>query len=215
MSKNTDTYCIYKIENKINGKVYIGQAKNFNLRMNSHRHSVNSGKNYYLYNAIRKYGWDNFTAEVIKDNIPKRHIAANERYYIRMYNCMSPNGYNLTSGGEIGKVLAPEVLKELSEKQKGEKNHFYGKKHSEVTKFKMSAAQRRLAMNGKKTMHGKKHTEAAKKKISKSKTRMDLRKPSTVNIMIAMRATGMSYMEIGDQFNCSDVTAASIIKGAS
>ena len=65
---------IYKIENLINGKVYIGQSTDIKDRW--HRHKLyakkqysNDGKRYYqhLYNAMRKYGLNNFSFEVLEE----------------------------------------------------------------------------------------------------------------------------------------------------
>lgn len=54
----------------INGKVYVGQTCNLSERWR------NNGKNYFnsikFYNAIKKYGWDNFTHEVVYSNLNKQ-----------------------------------------------------------------------------------------------------------------------------------------------
>ena len=61
---------IYKITNNIDGKCYIGQSIDINNRWIKHRSKpfqVNDKSyNTYLYRAIRKYGLDNFTFEVIE-----------------------------------------------------------------------------------------------------------------------------------------------------
>lgn len=92
---------IYKITNKINKKVYIGQTINFKKRMNQHK-CFYKKKNVMLIDmAIRKYGVENFTFEII-ETTKKQEIADElERYYIKKYDCKIKNnkGYNLLDGG--------------------------------------------------------------------------------------------------------------------
>ena len=59
---------VYKIINLINGKVYIGSAKNFSVRFNQHIKSLEKNKhqNKHLQNAFNQYGTDNFLFEVIE-----------------------------------------------------------------------------------------------------------------------------------------------------
>ena len=56
---------IYKITNRINGKVYIGQSVDYEKRFHGHKTSAERGDEAYLYNAMRKYGVDNFDCELI------------------------------------------------------------------------------------------------------------------------------------------------------
>ena len=59
---------IYKIENKINGKVYIGQSINIKIRWQQHKREANCNRrNAPLDNALSKYGLDNFTFEVLEE----------------------------------------------------------------------------------------------------------------------------------------------------
>lgn len=94
---------IYKITNKINGKVYIGQSINIAKRWKAHRtrpFNPNSTQyNSFIYKAIRKYGLDNFTFEVIEECL-KKDLNEREKFYIQQYDSMNPDkGYNLTAGG--------------------------------------------------------------------------------------------------------------------
>ena len=59
---------VYEFVNKINGKIYVGQAKDFKSRIRCHRCNAKSHKSTNpFYNAIRKYGWDNFTINIIEE----------------------------------------------------------------------------------------------------------------------------------------------------
>lgn len=88
--------CIYLYTNKINGMKYVGQTIcRLQKRHWEHLHRDNS----YIDRALRKYGEENFTLEVLEDGIEDRAVL-NERemYWIAKYDSFN-NGYNLTRGG--------------------------------------------------------------------------------------------------------------------
>lgn len=94
---------IYKIVNKINNKVYIGQSININRRIKEHFWKAQCEKdvsyNSALHSAIRKYGKENFKWEVIEE-CEIEEIDEKEKYYIQFYNSLTPNGYNILEGGQ-------------------------------------------------------------------------------------------------------------------
>ncbi len=61
------SFYVYRIENKINGKFYIGKtSKTIDERWKRHKYDCNYKKdNTRLYNALRKYGYENFEINVI------------------------------------------------------------------------------------------------------------------------------------------------------
>jgi group I intron endonuclease len=135
------THVIYKITSP-SGKVYIGRTKHFSQRMADHKFDATSGrKNQALHKAIRKYGWDNMTKEII-DQTSESKIVALEYYYIGKYNSIK-EGYNNTintsDGGNVwnGKEDTQQ-FKDFKDKMKiinsGKNNGMYGRKHSEETK---------------------------------------------------------------------------------
>ena len=86
---------IYKITNNINGKAYIGQTvQPFKRRLSQHRENRKS----LISLAIKKYGWENFTAEILEECHTSEELDERERYYIAFFNTVTPNGYNLTDG---------------------------------------------------------------------------------------------------------------------
>lgn len=92
---------VYKITNKINNKCYIGSSTRVNKRWQQHKldafNSNNEKYNYPLYNAFRKYGVENFTFEILKDDFSSiQEMQAFEQYQILHYNSLVPNGYNQT-----------------------------------------------------------------------------------------------------------------------
>lgn len=94
---------IYKITNLINQKSYIGQSIDIKRRWKDHRKAIQTGEN-YLYRAIRKYGIENFSFEVIKECTPDE-LDDLERYYINLYDTYY-NGYNSTLGGDSSRCYA-------------------------------------------------------------------------------------------------------------
>jgi group I intron endonuclease len=88
-------YYIYKFENKINGKVYIGRTDNFERRLIEHRASVKSGKGYTLHDAIRKHGWENFEYKIIDEAKTHQEIVAKELEHIVAHDSVR-TGYNST-----------------------------------------------------------------------------------------------------------------------
>lgn len=94
---------IYKYENKINHKVYIGQTVDLNVRKSSHISKARTVKNKF-YNAIRKYGWDSFdysvVAQIEAEDIKELSTLLDslEEQYIEQYDSYK-HGYNSTTGG--------------------------------------------------------------------------------------------------------------------
>lgn len=161
---------IYKITNRVNGKIYIGQTTTPLLqRWRAHR---NSKSNCVFHKAIRKYGAENFTVEQIDIAADCDELNKKEQYWIRHYNSMRPNGYNSTTGGD-NTCACDEVKQKLSKQRMGANNHmygrnmtgannpFFGKKHTAETRKKLSehAKQRTGSKN---SFYGKSLTEKQK-----------------------------------------------------
>ena len=90
---------IYIIKNTINDKVYIGQAKDPQHRFISHlSRAKTNADNSAIHDAIIALGKENFYYEILEYNI--ENYNEREQYWIKYYNSMVPNGYNLTIGGE-------------------------------------------------------------------------------------------------------------------
>lgn len=86
-----------------NGKFYVGQTKNVNVRWAQHKNaaytSTNPAHSFPLYKAIRKYGWHNIHKEILEE-CTTEELNSKEIDYIKFYNCVSPNGYNMNTGGD-------------------------------------------------------------------------------------------------------------------
>ena len=126
-----------------NGKVYIGITRQ--SVKDRWRSGLGYKNNPHFFNAIKKYGWENIQHEVLAENLTKQEACDLERLLIFMSNSTDREfGYNSQSGGETGAVHSKEVRKHLSEIGKtktGEQNNFYGHRHSEEAKRKMSIAK--------------------------------------------------------------------------
>ena len=109
---------IYKYTNKLNEKSYIGQTNNEERRIREHK--ISRQYNNYFHNAIDKYGWDNFEYEVLIRVFSKTEknlrfvLDTFEKFYIKKFNTLAPNGYNLTEGGSSG-WSSPNKEKKMSE----------------------------------------------------------------------------------------------------
>lgn len=96
---------IYKITNKINSKVYVGQTmKTLKERFQKHCWGTTEKDSYHLNmaikKAIRKYGKENFTIELIEE-VEQDKLDEREVYWISFYNSYY-KGYNCTLGGQNG-----------------------------------------------------------------------------------------------------------------
>lgn len=92
-------YTVYKHTNKINGKVYIGITS-----QNVKRRWQNGAGYYgtYFYNAIKKYGWNLFTHEILYENLTQEAACKCEKELIKEYKSDCREfGYNVAEGGQI------------------------------------------------------------------------------------------------------------------
>lgn len=151
---------IYKITNLLNGKCYIGQSKNIEGRFADHKRKWKcecDRKSRFLYQAIYKYGIENFSFEVLEECEEKK-LDELEIKYIAQYESFS-NGYNMTAGGggqhcremspehkaalrkaNTGRPRSEETRRKISETQKG-------KIIPEEQKRKMSVASKKKWLN--------------------------------------------------------------------
>lgn len=113
---------IYIIKNTINNKVYIGQTvQEVSERFKQHLKPcvMKTRGSYKIYNAINKYGKENFFVETLETNIPQNELDQKEIYYIDKYNSYK-DGYNSNNGGnskELCKIQDIEKLLELFNKK--------------------------------------------------------------------------------------------------
>lgn len=131
------SYKIYKYTSP-SSKIYIGQTNR------SLEKRANHGEGYihstYFYAAIKKYGFENFKVEILKDNLTLEEANYWEVYYINFFDSTNRlKGYNISKGGD-NRTLSkearlrssermkknnpmknPEIAKKVSKKNKGRK----------------------------------------------------------------------------------------------
>ena len=148
LTNNNSYGKIYRLTNKVNNKMYHGQTteEDINDRWKKYK-NLNCKSQKKLYNALKKYGWDNFLAEVI-DTTPQNQEQLDnlEIFYIAKFNSIE-NGYNCNPGGHGGK-RSEETKRKISNSLKGFRHNTesiekiriasLNRKHSEETKRKLS-----------------------------------------------------------------------------
>jgi group I intron endonuclease len=167
---------VYLVTNLINNKKYIGYTtKTLKERMQGHFHKSkykNDPHYFYLFSlALKKYSKEVFQWEELCTCKDLKDCQEKEIFYIQKYNTVSPNGYNLTHGGNGG-IQSDETKKKISDSLK--------KYYSENTcAFKNLSSEKRSEMakkawetklkNGFKMPKGIPKSELAKQKMSNSK----------------------------------------------
>lgn len=183
---------IYAIKNNKNGRIYIGQSVDIAHRFQYHKWFLKNGEhdNKRLQKDFDKYGIKAFNFEVLEKmpDASTEELCEAEKRWIEKTGSFE-NGYNMTTGGlgtpgttpwNIGKEHSEEARRKISEKAKnrtGNKNAFFGKKHTEKAKEQIrscrsipvkdmetgtiyaSALEANIAMSGKK---GSKVTDCIK-----------------------------------------------------
>lgn len=127
---------IYKISNKINNKVYIGQSNDIIQRFRSHKSALNRHKhnNEYLQLSWDKYGEENFLFEIVME-CSTSELDFYEKEFIKLYKSTDRNyGYNIEFGGNAKKKVPQSTKDKISLHHadvSGENNPMYHKKHSQ------------------------------------------------------------------------------------
>ena len=170
---------VYAIQNEINGKIYIGQTiRPFKKRLVAHLSS-----NSLIGRAIKKNGIEKFSISM--NEVPEYFLDNFERNLIVVYKSLSPEGYNLETGGSknkhisnesrqkmskkrIGKKQSNETIKKRADAIKGEKHYLYGKKMSPEMKDKLSKAHEGKYRGKDSPHYGKHRSDETKKKLSDS-----------------------------------------------
>ena len=174
---------IYKITNLINGKIYVGQSKDPTRRWKEHKWDAfnpNCKENSAIHHAFLKYGIDNFQFTIIgwfEDYNEK------ERQYIKEFNSLYPNGYNLTEGGD-------------------EPPHSYGENHHN------SAYSQQLVDNIIDDLLSKKYTQ----KQIEDKYNVNQQLVTSINRGVTHRRENIEYPIIKtSKYHCDEATFEKIV----
>lgn len=194
---------IYKITNLITGMSYIGQSRHLNSRLTTHK---NGRGEQLISKSIRKHGSDNFIFEILEE-CDIESLNEKEQKWVAEFNCMAPNGYNLTSGGGQLTIVSEETKRKMSVAQTGriipdsarEKLSLIntGKTHTEETKQKISVGCKNMSPESKQkrkdSLIGRPVSNDTRLKISKSNTGRKASKEACENISKAL--TGKTLTE--------------------
>ena len=159
---------IYLTTDTTNGMQYVGQHhynKKGELDPNYHGSGI-------IISRIYKERPETLKEEYLKTCYSDSEMNDDEKYYIKLYDTLWPNGYNLSEGGDGG-VPCEETRRKISNSLKGlfsgEKHPMFGKHQSEESRRKMSSSHKGLQTGEKHPFFGKHHSEESKKKMSQTK----------------------------------------------
>ena len=159
--ESQQTGVIYLITNTLNGKNYVGKTKQkLEKRITQHKYDSRKGR-LGLGAAIRKYGWENFSVEVL-ETCPVEMLNEREKFFIAKLNTQVPNGYNLTDGGDTALNISEETRARMSAAKKGKPSNRKGLPLTEEHKAKIAASKKGTPAHNK----GKHLSEAQKALLS-------------------------------------------------
>lgn len=123
----TNNYSVYK-HTCPNGKVYIG------ITCRPPKWRWNNGKKYesnkHFTRAIKKYGWDNITHEIVATNLSKEDACKMEMELIARYKSTDRKyGYNKSTGGECGAVGVKQSRRSIEKRRKSAIRYYADKSH--------------------------------------------------------------------------------------
>ncbi len=160
---------VYLTINLINGKQYIGDHSTNNLNDNY------IGSGVYFLNALNEHGKQNFKYKILEFFDTKEEAFDAQEKYIKKYNTLVPNGYNISPTGG----LCVRGCHSEESRKKCKSRGMHGKKHSKETIQNIK--------NNNKGKHYIKHTKETKEKISKNhrkyqseEAKEKMRKPKSI-----------------------------------
>lgn len=234
--KFTSNSGIYLIQNKTNGKVYIGQTRHLHKRWKEHKISLRGHyhRNRYLQFAWDKYGEESFQFRVL-EYCAIEQLDEREQHYLDIY---MPKGlcYNLAKdvkasrkgmivneesralmrNAKLGKKASPETRILMSEMRRGEKHPLFGKRHSETTLEKMRKAHQGQSS----PMKGRQHSQEANQKNSEAHRGKTLSTEHKNKISMALRGkrsrshklTSEQVKQIKEIYSAGNITYIEIAK---
>ena len=177
---------IYKITNKVNGKIYIGSSIDIKSRWRKHQSQLRHNKhgNSHLQRAWNKYGEENFTFETLEYVQDKyKLILCEQKWFDKEKPYEATIGYNIcpTAGSSLGvkhtdemkakvskavkgRKLSTEARKNIALAKMGEKNPMYGYAYSKEQRKQMSVR----TTGERNPFYGTKHTKETREKMSKN-----------------------------------------------
>jgi|SRR5208282_308540 len=223
---------VYRRTNTKNGKVYIGKTtRTSDERWISLLYEINRGSHAPIHNAIRKYGAESFTTDILYEARTYEELSKMETFFIILHQShLRENGYNLTLGGDgaapgelnpmwgkthtdevkatlralrLGTTQTEATKRKIGEACSGEKNGFYGRKHSEQTLAVLAEKSRKQMLGTKRppefgqtisrALTGIVRSEETRKRISDAKKGQGLGRKHSTESIERMRAARSLY----------------------
>lgn len=213
---------VYKIENKVNGKVYVGSSKNIRIRKNGHLHKLRKGihQSNLLQDAFNEYGEENFKLTVLEYCSEDSLLDKEAEWVKRLESNNREKGYNVRihvtsnkgikhtveskrkmSEGRKGKGRHPYNLTEEDRESRRERGRLLSEHHTEETELRRLTALRE-ALEGKSISD--EHKDAIGRKNRGEKNgQSKLTEEDVVSIKILLREGKHSQQEIADMFGVS------------
>jgi len=140
---------IYKIECKINNKVYVGSSVDVELRMRKHKERLNRGTHHspYLQSCWNKYGEGEFTFSVLEEIDARDRetiIEAEQKWMDHFISYDRANGFNVCpqAKSRLGSPVSPETRKKISAANTGENHPLWGVSLTEEHRQKISQSNK-------------------------------------------------------------------------
>lgn len=167
---NRKKYKLYIHTNIVNNKKYVGITCQ-ELKRRFRKNGEGYKRCTLFYRAIKKYGWENFTYEVLFYKLDESEAKRLEIEFINKYKSNNKKyGYNIDNGGcgigKVSKETRNKISKSLKNRLKHKENHpFYKKHHTDESKIKISKSKIGKYAGEGNPMYNKHHTEETKVKI--------------------------------------------------
>lgn len=185
-------WTVYKHQNLVNGKIYIG------ITSQKPEDRWRNGAGYYnhkkFYAAILKYGWDNFSHDILYVGLTEAEACQKEKELIKLYNSKN-NGYNLTDGGDGTS----------------------GYHHTDATKRKISQSQKRnnhqkktAQINAWNSTHKQNHVEMMKKRWEDDNFKTEMAEKHKKKILCI--TTGQVFNSVNEAAQYAGISPSGISK---
>lgn len=142
-----DSYSVYKHTNLVNGKIYIGITRRAPQdRWGKDGCNYKTSGNIHFSSAIEKYGWDNFSHEVLFAGLSKKEAESKEVELIAAYKTTDPNfGYNIQNGGNSIGRMTDEIKQKISKANTGKTRTDEAKQRMREAALKRTEDQRKYS----------------------------------------------------------------------
>ncbi len=168
--------CVYLIRHKISNKIYVGQTiQQLGRRWRAHLSVASGAGRSAIKAAIAKYGADAFEFQFLCQVETQNQLDAKEIHWIAKLDTLSPNGYNLNTGGGGGKKHSELTIKRMKCAAKArfdrEGRTVIPETEAQlaIRRVKWAEASRKRAL-GNTYRRGQKSSEETCRKITKAKT---------------------------------------------